>query len=289
MRKNPEHRGRTIRTSVSIKASPADVWEAWADPETLAQWFPDRAEGRVEEGATQTWYFDRFKYALPYEVYSAVPGEHLVYTGEPPGRPRFFLQIEITREGGSTIVTLANSGFLDKDGWDDEYEGIASGWQIVLATLKLYVERFYGRARSQFFAVQPVAFDYHDLMPYYRQADLLRTWLTTDGSIGQAGSRYDLVLQDGIRASGEVLTVTGWEVLLSWNEIDGALALKGFSIGPDTRAICVHGMGWGLPQQKAAEFEMRFQGALERLARALKPAAASAVRSVRLQADQKSG
>jgi uncharacterized protein YndB with AHSA1/START domain len=265
-RKIPEHRGRTIRASIRTTASRTQIWEAWADPDKLAQWFPDRAEGRIEEGAIQTWYFDRFNHALPYEVHSAVPGEHLVFTGEPPGHPRFFLEIEIAHQGGSTTVTLANSGFLDKAGWDEEYEGIASGWQMVLATLKLYVEHHFGQRRTQFFAMRPATFEYRELLPFYQRSDLLSRWLTREGVIGGAGDRVALVLQDGTRASGEVLAVSGWEVLMSWNEIAGALALKGFSMGPGVRAVCLHGMGWGLPADKAAELERTCESALTRLA-----------------------
>jgi uncharacterized protein YndB with AHSA1/START domain len=259
------HRGRTIRTSIKTSASPTQLWDAWADPEKLAQWFPDRAEGRIEEGAIQTWYFDRFNYALPYEVHSAVPGEHIVFTGEPPGRPRFFLEIEIVREGGTTTVTLANSGFLDKDGWDEEYEGIASGWQMVLATLKHYVERYFGQPRTQFYAMQPAVFEYPGLLRFYQRADLLSRWLTREGAIGKPGDRVTLVLRDGTRATGEVLAVSGWEVLISWEEIGGTLALKGFRMGPAGRAVCLHGMGWGLPADTAAALERNCEGALARL------------------------
>jgi uncharacterized protein YndB with AHSA1/START domain len=245
------------------------VWEAWADPARLAQWFPDRAEGRAEEGAVQTWFFDRFKYALPYEVYSAVPGEHLVLTGQPPGRPRFFLEIEIARDAGSTLVTLTNSGFLDKDGWDDEYEGIVSGWHMSLALLKLYAEQYYGRARSQFFAMRPARYEFRELLPFYREAGALARWLTVKGAIGDPGEPFALILTDGERLSGDVLAVTGWEVQLSWKEIDGCLALKGFALGPAGLAICIHGSAWGLRPERALALETRFAAALDRLAAAL--------------------
>ena len=99
-RKKPEHQGRKIRTTIRTTATPEKIFEAWADPSKLAQWFPDRAEGRAVEGGVQKWFFDRFNYALPYEVAAAVPGEHLVYTGVIPGRPRFYLEIEIARDAG---------------------------------------------------------------------------------------------------------------------------------------------------------------------------------------------
>jgi uncharacterized protein YndB with AHSA1/START domain len=267
--KKPEHRGRTIKAAIRSSATPEQIWEAWADPEKLGQWFPDRAEGRAVEGGVQTWYFDQFKHALPYEVYAAVAGRHLVYTGEIPGRPRFFLEIEITCEAGSTLLTLSNSGFLDAGGWDEEYEGIASGWQMALAVLKLYVEQHYGSPRTQFFAMRPARFEYADLLPFYIRSDRLASWLTTAGAVGDVGQQYRLELQTGGRASGEVLAITGWEVLLSWEEIGGCVALKGFGMGGGRRAICIHGSGWGLAPEHAARLEASFRTALDRLAVAL--------------------
>jgi uncharacterized protein YndB with AHSA1/START domain len=261
----PDHQGRTIRTHLRTTATPEQVWEAWADPQKLAHWFVDRAEGTAVEGSTLTWYFDRFKYAMPYEVYSAVPGRHLVLTGQPPGRPRFYLEIEIRVDGRTTVVELTNSGFLDTSGWDQEYEGIFSGWRMALAMLKLYAERYFGKPRAQFFAMRPARYEFNELLPYYREPAALGSWLTISGSIGDEGSPYKLLLRDGGAASGEVLAVTGWEVGLSWSEIDGYLGLKGFAI-PGGRAIAIHGCGWGLSESAAAELERKFDTALTRLA-----------------------
>jgi uncharacterized protein YndB with AHSA1/START domain len=274
-RKNPEHKGRVIRASINTAADPMQLWEAWADPAKLGHWFPDRADGRAIEGAVQTWFFDRFNYAMPYEVYSSVPGEHLVYTGQMPGRPRFYLEIDITREAGTTVLTLTNSGFLDKEGWDDEYEGIASGWQMGLAMLKQYVEHYFGRPRVQFFVMRPAQYEFAELLPHYRDARLLAEWLTSSGAIGNTGEMYAMALQDGSRATGQVLAVTGWEVQLSWNEIAGVLALKAFAMGPGRRAICIHGSSWTLTPEKAADLERWFGAALDRLAGVLQTVAPS--------------
>ena len=37
--------GRVIDTSVSIDTTPERAWNAWADPQQIANWFVDRAEG----------------------------------------------------------------------------------------------------------------------------------------------------------------------------------------------------------------------------------------------------
>jgi uncharacterized protein YndB with AHSA1/START domain len=68
-----EHLGRIIRAEIRTKATPQQVYDAWADTEKIAHWFPDRAEGNAEPGATITWIFDKFDYRIPYEVLFARP------------------------------------------------------------------------------------------------------------------------------------------------------------------------------------------------------------------------
>jgi uncharacterized protein YndB with AHSA1/START domain len=87
--KKVDHQGRRIERTIRTSASPDRVWQAWADPEKLAQWFADRASGVAMPGGTLTWSFEKFG-AFPYEVFAAEPGERLVLTGAPPGRPRFY-------------------------------------------------------------------------------------------------------------------------------------------------------------------------------------------------------
>jgi len=224
------HTGRLIRNGFRTSASPRWVWEAWANPARTSEWFTDRAEGEARAGSGITWYWDRFGYVVPYEVFAAVPDEQLVLTGQPPGRPRFYLEVEIEHHGGETLVTLINSGFLDGGAWDDEFEGISSGWQMALATLKLYLEKYFGRPRTQFMPMRPVRVDaLPDLLPYYRTASGLARWLTDSGEVGEPNSRYALTLKGGGGWTGHVLVVTKAEVLLEANEIGGCVGLKAFA------------------------------------------------------------
>jgi hypothetical protein len=68
-----ERLGRIIRIEIRTRAKPEQAYDAWAGPEKIAHWFPDRAEGRAEPGATITWIFDKFDYRIPYEVLIAQP------------------------------------------------------------------------------------------------------------------------------------------------------------------------------------------------------------------------
>ena len=138
-----EHLGRIIRAEIRTKASPQQAYDAWADPEKIAHWFPDSAEGRAEPGATITWVFDTFNYRVPYEVLVAQPPEKFtVRWNPPPGMNPGVLEVTISKEAGDTVIRLVNSGFREGAQWDDEFEGIDSGWRMSLAKLKQDTAQF---------------------------------------------------------------------------------------------------------------------------------------------------
>lgn len=263
-RKPLDHKGRVLRAEMRTLASPQEVWEAWADPAHLAQWFPDRAEGVAKEGGAFKYSFDRFHYEFPYKVLAAEPPERLALYGEYGDRSGI-LDIVIEKQGGETVLRLINSGFREGAEWEDEYEGVASGWEMLLATLKLYLENYFGKPRRQAFHMRPAAFTYERLLPYFLTPGGLTRWLALSASIDGAGEPCRLELIEGGTLTGHVLAITRREALLRWNEIDGVLALKAFGMGP-MRMIALHAMGWNLAPEIAAAIEKNMAAALDRLA-----------------------
>jgi uncharacterized protein YndB with AHSA1/START domain len=57
-----KHHGRLIDTSIRIETTPDRAWSAWTDPQAIANWFVDRAEGTAAPGEVMTWFFDTFHY-----------------------------------------------------------------------------------------------------------------------------------------------------------------------------------------------------------------------------------
>lgn len=250
------HVGPVVRKEIAIDATPEEVWEAWAEPEGIARWFVDRAEGRMEAGATVTWIFETFGYRLPIEVYEAERGRTLVFGGEPPGRPPALQEVHVRQEGGSTLLRLANSGFYEED--EEGVAGVDSGWDMALATLRHQLERYPGRRRVHHFVMRPARFEYGDAVPLFTTAKGLSRWLGPEAEVSPApaelGSRVrvpaDDELPDGLR--GEVLARTPWEVLVSWPEVDGVLGLKAFKMG-EGRAVALDFSAWpeGGPENAA--------------------------------------
>jgi uncharacterized protein YndB with AHSA1/START domain len=267
-----EHAGRKMELSITTTASPQQVYEAWADPEKIAHWFTDKAEGKAEVGATMTWIFDKSNYRIPYEVIAAEPGKRFaIRWTPPPGRPPGVLEVTIEATGGSTIVRLVNSGFLKGAEWQNEFDGVDSGWQMALAILKHYLENYFGRPRSSFLAMRPAAYSKEQLLPFQRTADGLSKWLTTTGSVGAVGDSIALALRSGGTINGKVLALTKSETEFSWTEERAILGLKSFHMGPQ-KMIAVHGCGWGMTPARAKELEQQMERALESLAQVLETA-----------------
>jgi uncharacterized protein YndB with AHSA1/START domain len=260
-----EHKGRIIRAEIATSATPEQAWEAWADPEKIAQWFVDRATGEAKPGGTMTWFFDKFGYALPYKIVDAVPGRLIAFKWEAPEGNPGILELRIAREGGATMVRLVNSGFREDAAWDDEYEGVNSGWKMALGILKFYLENHFGRAKSAILIIRPARFAYEDLLRYFLEPEKLEQWLTNAGAIGRVGERCELQLRDAGKLTGSVLSITSRELTVSWDEIGGVLELKAFRMGSQ-RVVCVRVMSWRLNAEEAAALEQKLNCAVDRLA-----------------------
>lgn len=264
-----KHAGPVVTKEVRLAVPPAKAWEAWADPLKIAQWFVDRADGFAKAGGTVTWHFDAFDMHMPVPVVEAEPGKSYVIAGEIPGRPPFLQEVLIEQEGGSTILRLLNSGFGEGAAWEDEIEGVDSGWQLALAHLKLWLERYAPATRSHVFAMRPGRFEYAALLPFYGTAAGLESWLARAARIDReplgAGSFVRLDLGEAGPLNGRVLAASNREFMIEWPEQRGALSLKAFACGPGDRAVALDFNAWGLDPARKPAIESRVQAALDRL------------------------
>ena len=269
-----KHERRVIRDEIKTSASPQQVWEAWADPAKISQWFVDRAEGKAEAGADITWFFDKFNMELHYKVLETVPGERFAIQWPGPMPPPGILEVIIEREGGETLIRLVNSGFREGAQFEEEYEGVVSGWHTSLALLREYVENYFGEPRTTILVIQPGQFEYSQVERYFREPELLAKWLTKSGSIGDLGEACKLLLRGGESVTGRVISRTEHEVAVSWPEARATLELKSFSMGPQ-RVLGVRGSGWSMDAKRAQEIEKQMTEAVARLAAELQSESAA--------------
>ncbi len=264
------HQGRTMQLAMRTTASPEQVYAAWADPEKLSHWFTDNARGEAKPGTTMYWIFEKFGYEIPYEVVDAVPGKLLALGGELPGRPPFLLEVVIERQGSATVMRLVNSGFMEGGKWDEEYEGVASGWELSFALLRYYLERHFGEPKRTFLAIEPAPYFPADVLKWYTDPALLGEWLASNEAGIRAPSRLGQPVRiplagSGWTIEGETLAVTRREVAFSWEAEDVVLELKAFMMGPNP-VVSVRGTAWRPDATRFAVIEQEMGGALKRLA-----------------------
>ncbi len=258
--------GRRIEAEIRTTATLEQVWTAWTDPAAISRWFTDEARGEAKAGGTVVWVFRGFG-EIPYPVAVADPPARLVLAGDIPGRGPFALEILIRQSGGTTVVRLVNSGFLDGAEWEEEYEGIRSGWVGSLALLKHYLERHLESPRQAALILRPASVGPEALYRCFSEGDELATWLTREGALGARGDPAALVLHNGTRLSGSIIAATGREKAVTWEEEDSAVVeFKGFGAAGG-RMIGVRLTTWGFDAARLARLERLFAPAVERLAR----------------------
>jgi uncharacterized protein YndB with AHSA1/START domain len=257
--------GRRIEAEIRTTATPEEVWKAWTDPAAISRWFTDEAGGEARPGGKLVWVFRGFG-EISYPVAVADPPARLVLAGDISGRGPFALEILIRQSAGTTVVRLINSGFLDGIEWNEEYEGVRSGWAGSLALLKHYLERHLGAPRQATLILRPASVGPEELYRCFSEEDGLAAWLTREGTLGGLGEPAALVLRDGTGLSGTVIAATGREKAVTWDEEDGVvLELKGFGAA-GRRMVGIRLTTWGVDAGRLARLERLFAPAVERLA-----------------------
>lgn len=219
-----------------------------------------------------TWSFDRLKSTMNFRVVTAVEGERLLVENLDPEPKR--LEIAISPLGEGTRVRIIHSGFGEPMGADEDFTAAASGWRIALPILRYYVEFHFGQNRESFFVLRPARFSLARLARLYRDPAGLQEWLADGGSLGTPGGRVHLALKSGETLRGDMLADTGIDLAMAWDEIGGVLQMKTSALPGEigTRAVYLHGWGWGISVEQARHIERRLEEAVDRLERALEHA-----------------
>ncbi len=171
-------------------------------------------------------------------------------------------------------MRLVNSGFLEGAEWDEEYEGVNLGWEVMLQVLRLYVESYFGEPRRQIEVIRTARFEWEQVIPYFREAERLSRWLTREGGIPGIGEACRLVLRQGEQLEGRVLSHNARQALLTWEQIRGTLNLSAFASGPKAlspgeKGLCLRVSGWSLPPLIGDRLKKRLEAAADRLVAAL--------------------
>lgn len=273
-----EQPGRVAKAEIRTKASVEAVWSAWADPEKLAQWFVDDASGIARAGQTMTWIWNEFGVEAQYEVLAAEAPSRLVLATPQQVAPAGVIEITISSRAGETIVTIVNSGFLERGSledsaliypegseWNDVFEGIRSGWQLALGLLKEYVEHHYGETKQSFLHLRPAQFDLNEILVWFTDEAHLRRWLTTTGAPAAVGQEFVLVLHGNEELRGRTTALTARELEFAWPQERAVIELKAFAAGPGQPMLAIRGTCWASEPDRFEQLRSHFAAALERL------------------------
>jgi len=265
----PAHQGATVHAEAGIDAPPIAVWEAWALPEWITQWYADSAHGALRPEAPAVWGFEHFGVSFELTTYEARPGEYLLFGAEMPDGPAILHELQLTPDGDGTRVALTYSGILEGAGHVETLQGCISGWEMALAQLKHWMEHYPGEERVHLMSIRPAEFEYADLQPFYETGPGLAAWLATEfeGVVEpfEMDDEIHVLLRDDGALSGRVLARTAREVLLEWREARGVLGLKCFGQGPESRMVALDFSAWSLPGGDLAAAQAILDGATERL------------------------
>jgi uncharacterized protein YndB with AHSA1/START domain len=130
-----------MRKEVALDASPEQVWEAIATGPGLTSWFMTH---EVEPGVGGLVRLRVGDFVVESRITGWDPPHRLEVIGGSEEEPMAFEYLVEARDGGSTVLRFAQSGFLG-DNWETEYEAMSAGWDHYFHTLGQYLRHFFGR------------------------------------------------------------------------------------------------------------------------------------------------
>ena len=132
--------------SVTVKASPAAVFEALTSADQLQRWFLTRAKTDPRPGGPFKFGWDFADAAQngtqQGKFLDVAPGKKISYTWEAAPTPAALTTVTFTLapDGDGTRVSLAHTGFGPGEGGQAARDHHAGPWDFYLANLKSYLE-----------------------------------------------------------------------------------------------------------------------------------------------------
>jgi uncharacterized protein YndB with AHSA1/START domain len=269
---------RAFDMTIEIAVPPDAVWQALTNAEELVRWFP--TEANITPGAGGKWLISwdgNWSWENEIEIWE--PNRRLRIIDR-NGRPYDGSTGEVKQsvdplpiamdwylegKGGSTTLRLVHSGFGRGGAWDDEFDGISTGWPLELNGLKHYLEHHRGENRRYAWT--------RSVIPLPVNA-LWRRVVGTDGLVPDTsvlalrpGERIATTLSTGDRIEGTVMlniAEHGLQVALDgWNKALFRVWVD--RVGSDS-AVNAWLSTYNVPESVPKEFGDRVRGVFDRLA-----------------------
>ena len=161
---------RSVQVEVEVSGTPEEVWKAIATGPGVTSWFvPTRVE--EDEHGKPVRYISDFgpgmESVAPITAWDP-PRRFAAESSWGPDMPTIATEwIVEARAGGKCLVRVVHSLFASTDDWDNQLEGLESGWPGFFRILRLYMTHFRGQRCSLIqvmgFASKPIAGAWEDL------------------------------------------------------------------------------------------------------------------------------
>ncbi|WP_409274596.1 SRPBCC family protein [Neobacillus sp. SCS-31] len=130
-----------IKSKMSIHKPASEVYEAFADPEKMANYWFSSGTARVEQGKTITWRYEEYNAEGDIQVLETEENRKIVFSWGGVGEETVVTILLEQRESGNTIVLVTESGFKEDDPHlISKLLGQQQGWIYMLTCLKAYLE-----------------------------------------------------------------------------------------------------------------------------------------------------
>lgn len=217
---------RRLELSITMAATPEEVWRAITEGEGITRWFAPIAS--VEPGIGGTILLSwgpGMEGKAPITAWE--PERRFAWTeragSDLPKVSEFLIEAS---EDDKTVLRLVQSGFGSGASFDAEYDSTSGGWQSFLQLLRLDLEAHRGLAGRHVFRMRMGAWDATALME-----GLLRRM-----AFQRAGEHYSAEIAEGLAIQGTVLfeRTPGYLVLSLEAPVTGALGLFAENCGGQT-------------------------------------------------------
>lgn len=131
----------TIKASIQIRKTPADVFRAIVEPEQMSQYFIAEGSAALASGTSVQWKFPEFDMRIDIRVSTVRANEYVSFFWDGQDQREHLVEMSLKPRGNdSTVVTvIENGGFLEEAGisW---LKSNTEGWANFLACLKAWLE-----------------------------------------------------------------------------------------------------------------------------------------------------
>lgn len=130
------------KAGMLIRRPVGEVYEAFIDPAITSKFWFSHGSARLDAGKPVTWNWAMYGVSSKVAVRQLVPDRKILIDWDAGTEQASIVEWSFSeRDGGSTFVEVANSGFLgDADAQVGHAIGSTDGFALVLAGLKAWLE-----------------------------------------------------------------------------------------------------------------------------------------------------